>query len=108
VKPAGAGHGNVANEPGTRGIALVDMFRIQDGMIAEHWDILQDVPETTANGNDMFSTVSEPRTSEPGPRMAGTSWPLFGDIPPDQLATYTEVLDLVMTRFRELGASSAR
>jgi hypothetical protein len=75
VKPAGAGHGNVANEPGTCGIALVDMFRIQDGMIAEHWDILQDVPETTANGNDMFSTVSEPRTSEPGPRMAGTSWP---------------------------------
>ena len=28
---------------------------------------------------------------------------LFGDMPPDQLATYTEVLDLVMTRFRELG-----
>jgi predicted SnoaL-like aldol condensation-catalyzing enzyme len=44
------------------------MFRIQDGMIAEHWDILQDVPETTANGNDMFGTVSEPRTNEPGPR----------------------------------------
>jgi predicted SnoaL-like aldol condensation-catalyzing enzyme len=61
-------HGNVVNQPGTRGIALVDMFRIQDGMIAEHWDILQDVPETTANGNDMFGTVSEPRTNEPGPR----------------------------------------
>jgi predicted SnoaL-like aldol condensation-catalyzing enzyme len=61
-------HGNVVNQPGTRGIALVDMFRIQDGMIAEHWDILQDVPETTANGNDMFGTVSEPPTNEPGPR----------------------------------------
>jgi predicted SnoaL-like aldol condensation-catalyzing enzyme len=61
-------HGNVVNQPGTRGIALVDMFRIQDGMIAEHWDILQNVPETTANGNDMFGTVSEPRTNEPGPR----------------------------------------
>ncbi len=60
-------HGNVANEPGTRGSALVDMFRIQDGLIAEHWDVLQDVPETTANGNDMFGTVSEPRTNEPGP-----------------------------------------
>jgi predicted SnoaL-like aldol condensation-catalyzing enzyme len=61
-------HGNVINQPGTRGIALVDMFRIQDGMIAEHWDILQNVPETTANGNDMFGTVSEPQTNEPGPR----------------------------------------
>jgi predicted SnoaL-like aldol condensation-catalyzing enzyme len=61
-------HGNVVNQPGTRGIALVDMFRIQDGLIAEHWDVLQDVPETTASGNDMFGTVSEPRTNEPGPR----------------------------------------
>jgi predicted SnoaL-like aldol condensation-catalyzing enzyme len=61
-------HGNVVNEPGSRGSALVDMFRIQDGVIAEHWDVLQDVPETTVSGNDMFSTVSEPRTNELGPR----------------------------------------
>jgi predicted SnoaL-like aldol condensation-catalyzing enzyme len=61
-------HANVVYEPGTRGQSVVDIFRIQDGMIAEHWDVLQDVPETTANGNDMFGTVSEPRTNEPGPR----------------------------------------
>jgi predicted SnoaL-like aldol condensation-catalyzing enzyme len=61
-------HANVVFEPGTRGQSVVDMFRIQDGLIAEHWDVLQDVPEATANGNDMFSTVSEPRTNEPGPR----------------------------------------
>jgi DNA-binding MarR family transcriptional regulator len=32
---------------------------------------------------------------------------LFGDLPPDRLATYTEMLDLVLARFRELGASSS-
>ncbi|WP_151475289.1 nuclear transport factor 2 family protein [Streptomyces albicerus] len=62
-------HGNVVNEPGTRGVALVDMFRFdpKSRMIAEHWDILQDVPATTVNGNDMFGTVSQPRTNQPGP-----------------------------------------
>ncbi len=61
-------HANVVYEPGTRGQSVVDIFRIQNGMIAEHWDVLQDVPETTVSGNDMFGTVSEPRTNEPGPR----------------------------------------
>lgn len=61
-------HSNVVFVPGTRGQAVVDIFRFQDGMIAEHWDVLQDVPETTASGNDMFSTVSTPRTDRPGPQ----------------------------------------
>jgi predicted SnoaL-like aldol condensation-catalyzing enzyme len=61
-------HANVVYEPGTRGQSVVDIFRIQDGMIAEHWDVLQDVPERTVSGYDMFSTVTEPQTNEPGPR----------------------------------------
>jgi hypothetical protein len=43
-------------------MAVFDIFRFQDGKIAEHWDILQEVPATTANGNGMFSTLSRPRT----------------------------------------------
>ncbi|WP_327315978.1 nuclear transport factor 2 family protein [Streptomyces sp. NBC_01235] len=61
-------HSNVVLTPGTRGMAVFDIFRFQGGKIAEHWDTGQNVPETTANGNDMFSTVSRPRTESPGPR----------------------------------------
>jgi DNA-binding MarR family transcriptional regulator len=32
---------------------------------------------------------------------------LFSDLPPDRLATFAEVLDLVLVRFRQLGDSSA-
>jgi predicted SnoaL-like aldol condensation-catalyzing enzyme len=40
-------------------MAGVDVFRLNDdGKIIEHWDVLQQVPETTASGNDMFSQLS--------------------------------------------------
>jgi predicted SnoaL-like aldol condensation-catalyzing enzyme len=37
-----------------RGDAVVDFFRLKDGKIIEHWDVIQPVPEKTANGNTMF------------------------------------------------------
>lgn len=62
-------HSNPIYEPGTRGVAVVDIFRFDKrGMIAEHWDTVQDVPATTVSGNDMFGTVSQPRTNQPGAR----------------------------------------
>lgn len=40
-------------------MAGVDIFRLNDdARIVEHWDVLQQVPETTASGNDMFSQLS--------------------------------------------------
>lgn len=39
--------------------AAVDIFRFSDdGKIIEHWDVLQEVPTTTASGNDMFSQLT--------------------------------------------------
>jgi predicted SnoaL-like aldol condensation-catalyzing enzyme len=40
-------------------MAGVDIFRFNDdGKIIEHWDVLQEVPEVTASGNDMFSQLT--------------------------------------------------
>jgi predicted SnoaL-like aldol condensation-catalyzing enzyme len=39
------------NDPGR---AIVDIFRLEDGKIVEHFDVIQAVPTTTANGNTMF------------------------------------------------------
>ena len=42
------------NSPSDRGQAVLDIFRVKNGKIVEHWDIIQDVPAQSANGNTMF------------------------------------------------------
>lgn len=36
-----------------RGTAVVDIYRVKDGLLVEHWDVKEPVPESTANGNPM-------------------------------------------------------
>jgi predicted SnoaL-like aldol condensation-catalyzing enzyme len=43
-----------AMDPKDRGLAIVDIFRVRDGKIQEHWDVIEPVPEKSANANGMF------------------------------------------------------
>ena len=36
------------------GRAVVDIFRVEDGRLVEHWDVMQPVPFQSANRNGMF------------------------------------------------------
>lgn len=47
-------HVHATNDNDDQGRAVIDIFRVEDGKIVEHWDVIQDVPETSANTNTMF------------------------------------------------------
>ncbi len=34
--------------------AIIEIFRLEAGKIDEHWDVIQEVPQTSANPNGMF------------------------------------------------------
>jgi predicted SnoaL-like aldol condensation-catalyzing enzyme len=47
-------HAHLILKPGDPGQALADFFRLASGKIVEHWDVIQSVPEKSANPNTMF------------------------------------------------------
>lgn len=49
-----AAHVRATLRPGSRPLAIVDIFRIENGKIREHWDVVQATPETSANPHPMF------------------------------------------------------
>jgi predicted SnoaL-like aldol condensation-catalyzing enzyme len=49
-----AAHVHVIFQPGDEGFAVVDIFRIAHGKIAEHWDVMQPITAGSKNNNGRF------------------------------------------------------
>jgi predicted SnoaL-like aldol condensation-catalyzing enzyme len=48
-------HSHITTSPTDRAQAVADSFRLnRQGNVVEHWDVIQDVPATSANDNTMF------------------------------------------------------
>jgi predicted SnoaL-like aldol condensation-catalyzing enzyme len=47
-------HSLLKTSPEDRGTAAADIFRLENGKVVEHWDVLQPVPESAANDHPMF------------------------------------------------------
>lgn len=47
-------HSHLKPNPTDLGLAVVDIFRVEDGKLVEHWDVMQPVPTKAENKNTMF------------------------------------------------------
>lgn len=50
-------HVHAVREPGTRGNAIVDIFKLENGKVVEHWDVIQEIPVALfppLNDNGLF------------------------------------------------------
>lgn len=47
-------HHHLVRKPGDAGIAAVDIFRVKNGKLVEHWDVLQPIPQDSVNPRPMF------------------------------------------------------
>ena len=47
-------HVHSIRPPNMRGCAIIEIFRLENGKIDEHWDVIQEIPEESANPNGMF------------------------------------------------------
>jgi predicted SnoaL-like aldol condensation-catalyzing enzyme len=47
-------HSFIKPNPSSLGTAVMDIFRVEDGKLVEHWDVMQPIPLKAENKNTMF------------------------------------------------------
>lgn len=47
-------HAKLEHYPSEKGGAVVDIFRVENGKIVEHWDVAQELSESSVNSNGVF------------------------------------------------------
>lgn len=57
-------HRRVTSDSNPTGQVMVDLFRLRDGKISEHWDVIQQIPEFSVSGRSMVGNADDPL--EPG------------------------------------------
>lgn len=84
-----------AHALGAETIAAFDVFRVEEGKVAEHWDNLQPVPETTTSGRGMTDGPTEitdlDKTEENKALVLGFVRDVLGGAAPEKAPMYSEV-----------------
>ena len=47
-------HIHTVRGSGDPGMSIIDYFRLEGGKVAEHWEVVQEIPETLPHGNGVF------------------------------------------------------
>lgn len=79
---------------GASSLAAFDVFRVEDGKVAEHWDNLQPIPETTMSGRGMTDGATEitdlDRTEENKELVVGFVRDVLGGAAPENVTKYMD------------------
>lgn len=85
---------NNADAFGAPSLAAFDVFRVENGKVAEHWDNLQPIPETTASGRGMTDGPTEitdrDRTEENKALVLGFVRDVLGGAAPEKVTDYMD------------------
>jgi predicted SnoaL-like aldol condensation-catalyzing enzyme len=47
-------HIHTIRAPGDPGMSIIDIFRMEDGKVREHWEVVQEIPDALPHGNGIF------------------------------------------------------
>jgi predicted SnoaL-like aldol condensation-catalyzing enzyme len=62
-------HRLVTSDSDPRGTVFADLYRVRNGQVTEHWDVVQPVPEFSVSGRSMTGGPDDPL--EPGRTIGG-------------------------------------
>jgi len=47
-------HIHTVRHPGDPGMSIIDYFRMANGKVAEHWEVVQEIPDSLPHDNGIF------------------------------------------------------